>query len=189
MSKDLKFIETSKLTVYLELLGKMVQEIENVGMTINNCHKYGGITKDKKIELLEELFKAITPIDKKQHEILAELGKRLKDDFGMAMSPAQLFNYLEKMLKENPSLSMTESEFKMREAEKASEKKLIKVDKQQGPIEQAIKEHPEIAKKLGIKSDKAPVSGKIWKSAKTGEFVSRQYAQSHPDECYKHKVD
>lgn len=133
MAKKLEFIETSKLTVYLELLGKMVQEIENVGMTINRCHGFGGISKGKKDELLEGLFKVITPIDKKQHEILAELGKRLKEDFGMPMSPNQLFNHLEKILKENPTIKMTESEFKMREGEKASEKKLIKVDKQEKP--------------------------------------------------------
>jgi len=182
MAKDLRFIETSKLTVYLELLGKMVQEIENVGMTINNCHKFGGITKEKKSELLGDLFKAITPIDKKQHEILNELGKRLKEDFGMPMSPAQLFNYLEKMLKENPTLGMSESEFKMREAEKASETKLMKVG--------AKPEHKLKPEEVTVSvPKKAPVAGKIWKSAKTGLFVSRQYAQSHPDECYKHKID
>jgi hypothetical protein len=118
MAKDLKFIETAKLTVYLELLGKMITEIQEVGVATNTCAGYGGITKETKERIHADLFERVKLLDTKQHLILEELGRRVKEDLALPISPTQLFKYLENVAKENPEIFWTKSEWEMRMAEK-----------------------------------------------------------------------
>ncbi len=113
MSKDPKYLETSKLMIYAEILTKMSADVYNLGTAIFKNHSWGGISTVKKDKLLAVLNKDMDIIEKKRIPIAKEISKRIKKDTGVHKGPWEIDLQEEKILGDNPILRKGEAEVKM----------------------------------------------------------------------------
>ena len=123
MSKDLKYLETQKLTIYSELLTKMIDDMDTIGMQATTAHKDKQITRRVMEDVHKKLVAQIEIVEPKRIELVKELNKRIKKDIGINRGPSDLGVWLHSFQLEHPDMFLSKAEFTM----KKNEKKLKKV--------------------------------------------------------------
>ena len=110
---NLKEMPTSKLFPYSEMVTTMINELDNFGSEVEECHAYGGMTLNNKKEIQDKLTNKILKLDDVRIDLVKEINRRLKKDLGIGFGPSDVQPYLNKILTEFPTIGKGESEIKM----------------------------------------------------------------------------
>lgn len=133
MSKDLKFLDVEKIAFYADLLGKMISDIESVGIAAYKAHENKIITEDVMTEIHEPLFKQVKILEPRMHACNDELDKRMKADLGINRGPKALDVFLHKIKGDYADIYMSKSEFEFK-TESLRVEGIKKAEKEKGII-------------------------------------------------------